>query len=176
MIARTLGVIDDTRASTSDQDKTDTMMSSSNPTILVSDESRGAALDSDLPTPSTSSAAFSAAREQEGRLRGAADHRVPQMHVELGPPSHFFAGGEDRLSGVGVFSPAASQPPSPRLERRSLVSEGEGPRRRAGSLSWQSTLNLSSGDSFTLLEGEEGSEGESGALLRKRKGAVSSEA
>ncbi|KAI0055162.1 hypothetical protein BV25DRAFT_1843152 [Artomyces pyxidatus] len=64
--------------------------------------------------------------------------------------------GEERLAGVGVFSPAASQPGSPTLSRaapRGDETEGEG----EGSL----------GESFALLDREDGG-GDGAVQMRKR--------
>lgn len=55
------------------------------------------------------------------RPRGGSDAQVPSA-----APSYFaFAGEEDvQLAGVGVFSPAVSQPGSPSLSRASLNMRG----------------------------------------------------
>jgi hypothetical protein len=167
VIARTLGVIDDTKASTSDRDKTDEMMSNSNPTILVHDESQGASLTTDFPSPSTSG--ILAAREHESRLRESTMRHKPPSSIDLEPSSHYFttSGSGDTLSGVGLFSPAASRPPSPLVERRSLLPE-DVTRRRDGNSSWHSTLGSSSGESSTLLEGVEDDGVELFTSIRRR--------
>jgi hypothetical protein len=41
-------------------------------------------------------------------------------NANLSQPSVFYAGEDNRLSGIGVFSPASSQPPSPVLSRHHL--------------------------------------------------------
>lgn len=169
VIARTLGIIDDTRAATSDPDKSEVVAGGSNPTILVSDESHGPALSSDLPTPSSS--AFAAAHEQEDRLHAATEHHAQLTPSDRVAPTHWFTGGTERLSGVGIFSPVASRAGSPAAERRSFLSGDSGPRRRSGSGSWQNSLRSSAGAFTPRKVGEEG-ETEPGTHLRLRKTAV----
>ncbi|KAF8894021.1 hypothetical protein BD779DRAFT_1504780 [Infundibulicybe gibba] len=82
-IARTLGVIDDVKASTSDKET----VHQDTPTILVHEPKHDAQKD-----PQTS------------------------------PPAFFVSEDNNlKLSGVGVFSPATSQPPSPTISRRTLA-------------------------------------------------------
>lgn len=141
VIARTLGVIDDTKASTSagGPSEVDT------PTIVVQPES---------PPPT-------------------------QTTMTTPPPTYFHGPMEEdgnlELSGVGMFSPAPSQPPSPTLSRRELSSHmhniseermdevtsapaSERPASRASS----------SGDSsYAMLEHESGAE-DAPVTLRRR--------
>lgn len=80
MIARTLGVIDHTKASTSGSGSEDPSI----PTVAIHDD------ESDTtPTPPL----FRSSTEEEGNLK---------------------------LSGVGMFSPLPSEPPSPTISRREL--------------------------------------------------------
>ena len=115
-IARTLGVVDAVKASTSDKatvhHPTATLRA---PAIHIS------ASDSDA-----------ASSEYES------DRPAPPATAGSSGPSLFYVGEGSglALSGVGVFSPAASQPPSPTLSRQSLAGSlhegtGEQLRRRA---------------------------------------------
>ncbi|KAG6918528.1 hypothetical protein DXG01_013618 [Tephrocybe rancida] len=119
-IARTLGVIDDVKASTSD---TATVHQNVNtPAIRV------------IPSQSQSSTPYT---DSEHEAYTAADHASHILrygghrstHSEDGlaalgasQPKAFYASeGENlKLSGVGVFSPATSRPPSPVLTRKTL--------------------------------------------------------
>jgi len=101
-IARTLGVIDDVKASTSDK-----------ATIITP------------PTPGSDSAFSDSDHDSltdhnlHNRMRSPLSDSLLPGNTHFSQPSTFYA-GEDRLSGVGVFSPAASQPPSPTLSRYHL--------------------------------------------------------
>ncbi|ETW80904.1 hypothetical protein HETIRDRAFT_418842 [Heterobasidion irregulare TC 32-1] len=115
VIARTLG---DTSAYTSDKTPAPASAPAPAPTPT---------------TPATSSA--SPATPHPARSTAAAEaESPPAIVVQPGSPhaARFpaFAGAEERLAGVGVFSPAASQPGSPVLGRRQLV-RGEENRERA---------------------------------------------
>ncbi|KIK97793.1 hypothetical protein PAXRUDRAFT_824563 [Paxillus rubicundulus Ve08.2h10] len=132
VIARTLGIVDAVKASTSD-DANET-------TQLISQ-----------PVPSTLPQDTSLARSSEGLA--PEDHRQAQSlacckghnaaaRLEASPasddsirPRAFFVGDEDlQLSGVDVFSPAASSPPSPILPRVNLHTFGSGGVVRAGEI------------------------------------------
>jgi hypothetical protein len=92
-IARSLGVIDDVKASTSDFDKT-----LEPPSIVVQET-----------TP---------AKSEEESSPETAQRPYGSRSI---PPSFFASEASNlKLSGVGVFSPAPSQPPSPTLGRRQL--------------------------------------------------------
>ncbi|KZT72114.1 hypothetical protein DAEQUDRAFT_723282 [Daedalea quercina L-15889] len=90
VIARTLGVIDDTKASTSETGSITT--EADTPVIVIQPES---------PPPA-------------------------QIPLTTPPPTYFPGPMEEdgnlELSGVGMFSPAPSQPPSPTISRRELSS------------------------------------------------------
>ncbi|KAH9839483.1 uncharacterized protein C8Q71DRAFT_514218 [Rhodofomes roseus] len=90
VIARTLGVIDDTKASTSETGSVP--IEADTPTIVIHPES----------PPST------------------------QTTLTTPPPTYFRGPLEEEgnleLSGVGMFSPVPSQPPSPTISRRELGS------------------------------------------------------
>ncbi|KAF8200657.1 hypothetical protein BJ912DRAFT_1054166 [Pholiota molesta] len=118
VVARTLGVIDDVKASTSD--KATIHASHATPTIRVhgvgtpssestfSDSDHDSFLDSSIRRRSRGSLVDDAAPAGEAR-------RPSQ-------PSLFYVGEDNslKLSGVGVFSPAGSQPSSPTLSRHNL--------------------------------------------------------
>ncbi|KAF9049990.1 hypothetical protein BJ165DRAFT_1455614 [Panaeolus papilionaceus] len=106
-IARTLGVVDDVKASTSDKVAADTP-----PAIRVdepdtlSGDSLGSSWISDV------SASASESTTTGEHMNGSSEAK----------PDVFYAGEDNnlKLSGVGVFSPAASQPPSPTISRHHL--------------------------------------------------------
>lgn len=106
MVARTLGVIDDVKASTSD--KATIHHTNNAPTIHVQPTS-----------PKTSTADHDIAIEHsDSSLASAPSLTTPS----LDPPSYFTS--EDHnltLAGVGVFSPASSRPPSPTISRRQTL-------------------------------------------------------
>ncbi|KAJ7187976.1 hypothetical protein C8R46DRAFT_1053229 [Mycena filopes] len=115
-IARTLGIIDDVKASTSDKETIHNKI----PLVRVVDPS----------TPSPSSAELAATdSEHEGTLLGSSGllsstDTLPPLRITT-PASHphaYFTSEENslKLSGVGVFSPAASRPPSPTITRKGL--------------------------------------------------------
>ncbi|KAF9233328.1 hypothetical protein BU15DRAFT_80219 [Melanogaster broomeanus] len=117
VIARTLGIVDDVKASTSDN-ADGTTQSIPVPASLIP---------ATTPTPGRSSEDDLAPEEEEAQAPSAAaghpDHNAAARAVVDGAisPQAFFAGEEDMLlSGVGVFSPAVSVPPSPPLSRTKL--------------------------------------------------------
>ena len=101
VVARTLGVVDDSKASTSDNATIHTTDRSSRapeevPSIVVSNESPVAASGPLLHTSHSSS-------------------------EKLASSDHYFAAAEDiGLSGAEIFSPAGSRPSSPTISRRQL--------------------------------------------------------
>lgn len=124
MIARTLGVIDDVKASTSDKSTVHSGMHT--PSIMIQDTSTSnfdtTPADSDQGTPSNCNGNDGNAVKRS-KMAG-----VSLDSLNVSEPSAFYA-GEDahlKLSGVGVFSPATSQPPSPTLSRRNVFSGGRG--------------------------------------------------
>ncbi|KAH7888497.1 hypothetical protein F5I97DRAFT_706719 [Phlebopus sp. FC_14] len=107
VIARTLGIVDDVKASTSDNNIDE--LTQPVPTVLVQDTSTPQSLSEDA-TPEEAQRRCSAAHVVDNLTSHTADDIKPQA---------FFAGeGDLQLSGVGVFSPAASQPSSPVLSRK----------------------------------------------------------
>jgi hypothetical protein len=101
VIARTLGVIDDSKASTSDNATIHKTSSSSDeelPSIVVS---------TDPLTPTSETSSFRANISSREKLALSPDAM----------PNEYFAADENGLSGAGIFSPATSQPPSPTMSR-----------------------------------------------------------
>ncbi|TFK73900.1 hypothetical protein BDN72DRAFT_956226 [Pluteus cervinus] len=101
VIARSLGVIDDVKASTSDKA---TIHGRVPPAIRVDDSSATSPGDTSPSTPS----------------QHHTDSLKELLHVSQ--PDAYYASEDHvlKLSGVGVFSPAASQPSSPTLSRKQL--------------------------------------------------------
>ncbi|KAF9222746.1 hypothetical protein BS17DRAFT_783330 [Gyrodon lividus] len=115
VIARTLGVVDDVKASTSDS--TNETIPIPVPSAFIQDTSLARA-SADL-APEENHQTQSAACHQGHNT--AADLEDLQASDDSIRPQAFFAGEEDlQLSGVGVFSPAASTPPSPLFSRMKL--------------------------------------------------------
>ncbi|KAG5654388.1 hypothetical protein H0H81_003212 [Sphagnurus paluster] len=124
-IARTLGVIDDVKASTSDLATLHRLhnntAAAAAPTIRI-----------EGTTPSSPSSDFSstptmAMDDKHKHPEPPSAGEYPVGYLETAQPQAFYASEGDslKLSGVGVFSPAASRPPSPVMTRRSLMPEGE---------------------------------------------------
>ncbi|KAJ7859711.1 hypothetical protein B0H13DRAFT_2204890 [Mycena leptocephala] len=110
-IARTLGVIDDVKASTSDKETIHNKI----PVVRIQCAPS---------TPSPDSASLIATDSEQDTLTSSTDtDTLPQL--ESSHPHAYFTSGENslKLSGVGVFSPAASRPPSPTITRRHLFEE-----------------------------------------------------
>ncbi|KAF8236549.1 hypothetical protein L208DRAFT_1357331 [Tricholoma matsutake] len=114
-IARTLGVIDDVRASTSD------MATLHQDTITPSRR-----LQESLTPQSDSSYPYSDQSDTEHAIHIKPDRQL--SHLGVSQPFTFFASEDHnlKLSGVGVFSPATSRPPSPTISRKSLFLESRG--------------------------------------------------
>jgi hypothetical protein len=111
LIARTLGIVDDVKASTSDK-KTIHNLKEGLPSIVLQDTSADTTPPSDsVPTPPATNTV---------KLPSQTDIDHPQL-----PPQTYFASEDTqlRLSGEGVFSPAVSQPSSPTITRRRLRDE-----------------------------------------------------
>jgi len=112
VIARTLGVVEDVKASTSDNPN---IIAEGTPLIRVQDVSS--------PYSEDVSSADSAL-SNDVQKHGDTDTHLSDITAEDSRPQAFFAGEEGlQLSGVGVFSPAASQPPSPVLSRLKLAGQ-----------------------------------------------------
>lgn len=141
MIARTLGVIDATKASTSGELDNAEQLHANKPAIVVHDDS--------TPTPST---------DAEG-----GDHAQSNLPHTTPPASYFRNPTEEegnlRLAGVGTFSPAPSQPGSPTLQRREFLQhshyyDGDAPHRPASA-----SASADSGEDENEDEGEGEGEG-----------------
>jgi len=141
VIARTLGIIDDVKASTSDKETVHA--TSDAPAIRVYEAA----------TPPSLSSSSSSIVTESGRqsLLNSADHaqhnrlrRPPDLNAESFtgahasengslPQAYFTEENSMKLAGVGVFSPAVSRPPSPTMTRKQLNSDlgvGESLRKR----------------------------------------------
>ncbi|EIW63371.1 uncharacterized protein TRAVEDRAFT_69397 [Trametes versicolor FP-101664 SS1] len=136
VIARTLGVIDATKASTSGELDNAEQLHANKPAIVVHDDS--------TPTPST---------DAEG-----GDHAQSNLPHTTPPASYFRNPTEEegnlRLAGVGTFSPAPSQPGSPTLQRREFLQhshyyDGDAPHRPASA-----STSADSGEDENEDEGE----------------------
>ncbi|KII92820.1 hypothetical protein PLICRDRAFT_103296 [Plicaturopsis crispa FD-325 SS-3] len=153
VIARTLGVVDAVKASTSDKPTPPTDSATeavTTPSILISAASAPSIADeygneSHFPVASDSTFSMSSAGDSNyslSTLNSSNTFPLPAPdtpHSELGA----YPGHNLKLSGVDVFSPATSQPPSPTMSRRSIG----------------------------LSDTEEGKEHEHRYNLRKRKGS-----
>ncbi|KAI0328636.1 hypothetical protein GY45DRAFT_1210056, partial [Cubamyces sp. BRFM 1775] len=179
VIARTLGVIDETKASTSGELETSEHLHANKPAIVIH---------SDSTSPSGDAGIDREKREGDGQA------------LHMTPPSSYFRNpteeeGNLQLSGVGTFSPAPSQPGSPTLQRREFMqhahydyethaeedagSEEEGAGAGEGlglgsgaatprDMSGHGSAGSSSGESsFAMLDRDSGSE-DAGVLLRRR--------
>ncbi|KAF5380480.1 hypothetical protein D9615_004558 [Tricholomella constricta] len=126
-IARTLGVIDDVKASTSDI--ATLHQNPSTPSIRVDESS---ASQSDSPFSDSDREPGSPIehnlhnKRPSGLLQTLSENRNSLSYLGASQPQAFYASESDnlKLSGVGVFSPAASRPPSPVMTRKTLQPEG----------------------------------------------------
>lgn len=161
VIARTLGVIDDTKAATS-EDARDVK--------AIDGKSSGA------PAPIIRIHDDSSSSSEE---------RERDVTTPSHPPPTYFENpvegeGNLKLAGADVFSPAPSQPPSPTLSRRDLASHnhnlnshqqmipGTG-RARGESISQLSSVSTASLSSFVMLDKDSGPE-DVGVQVRQRRG------
>lgn len=121
ILARTLGVVDHVKASTSDKETAHEAKVP--PVIRVQD------FDQDV---SFGELAQTFADPECSLGRTAADSRSSDelfATSQTTQPTIFYAGGDDhsnlKLSGIEVFSPAGSQSPSPTISRKRLAFEGK---------------------------------------------------
>ncbi|PSR81191.1 hypothetical protein PHLCEN_2v6526 [Hermanssonia centrifuga] len=149
------GVIDVTKASTSEA--TPSRETHESPSIHVQDESLHPQADEAKGDPSS-------------------------LNVPPAPESYLgdtvVEEGNLKLSGVNVFSPAPSQPPSPTLSRRDLSSHMqpqlqslttmETPRRPRSDTTLSSTHSSSGESNFTMVDKESGSDDAEGTQIRRR--------
>ncbi|KAJ7217854.1 hypothetical protein GGX14DRAFT_438600 [Mycena pura] len=106
-IARTLGIIDEVKASTSDKETIHNQV----PLVRIYE-----------PTPAP---APCMATDSDLQSECSSTDTLPPLRA-WNPPAYFTSEENSlKLSGVGVFSPAASRPPSPTLTRRTLPYEDE---------------------------------------------------
>ncbi|KAJ7346885.1 hypothetical protein DFH08DRAFT_1080835 [Mycena albidolilacea] len=131
-IARSLGVIDHVKASTSDKQtihnkiplvRVQRAPSSSSPNSPST--SLLASTDSETLVDATEQLQQATASKSTSDFNGNSADTLPRLGISthgLSHPDAYFTHGENslRLSGVGVFSPAASRPPSPTITRKHL--------------------------------------------------------
>lgn len=115
-IARTLGVIDDVKASTSDIATVHQNITTSS---IVRIQEPGTPL-------SDSSHPYSDQSDTEHTRHIQSQRQL--SHLGVSQPSTFFASEDHnlKLSGVGVFSPATSRAPSPTISRKNLLLDSRG--------------------------------------------------
>jgi len=194
IIARTLGVIDDTKASTSDRESLHpvTVVEGTDakpPTIIVQSASVPGSL---LNSPSVPADVGRPLDEIKEKLQLEIDRSIthPQSSSSLYE-------GNPALAGVGVFSPAASTPSSPTIERKRIGSMSKGSgitplsqldddngsseravtdeeeeeeiiKSRVGRLGSWGSMSAGLDSSYAFVDRESGSE-DSGVLLRRRQ-------
>ena len=193
IIARTLGVIDDTKASTSDRQSLHTVpvvegTDAEPPSIIV----QSASVTGTMPTSPSIPADISQPLED---LQLAIDTSHISQHQSS---SSSLYEGNPALAGVGVFSPAASTPSSPTIGRKrfgslskgsngitpftpledetasseKLTTDGEGEgeiiKSRLGREGSWGSMSAGLDSSYALVDRDSGSE-ESALLLRRRQ-------
>lgn len=172
VIARTLGVIDDTKASTSDQESVHPVAvvqgsDTKPPAIVVQSASITGGV---LTSPSPPNDMVDQPSDEAGEKLQLETDR--SNHPQSSSSSSLYE-GNPALAGVGVFSPPASMPPSPTIEKK-----------RFGSFSKSSTimtplsqLDDESGNSEKAIttdgEGEEDSTIKSGSRRKGSWGSMS---
>ena len=195
IIARTLGVIDDTKASTSDRESLHPVAVAEGtdmkpPTIIV----QSASVAGSLPnSPSVPAEVGQPLDEIDEKLQLEIDSS--NSHPQSSSSSSLYE-GNPALAGVGVFSPAASMPSSPTIERKRFGSLSKGSiiitplsqlddengssekattdgeediiESRVGRMSSWGSMSAGLDSSYALIDGESGSE-DSGVLLRRRQ-------
>lgn len=109
VIARTLGIVDDVKASTSDQPA---VTAEGTPLILVEDTSSEESFPAEQDNYTSS-----VHRQYNTDMRSAGVQEEMKLQA-------YFTGEEDlQLSGVGILSPSPSQPSSPVLPHENLSGE-----------------------------------------------------
>jgi hypothetical protein len=111
VIARTLGIVDDVKASTSDQP---VVTAQGTPSILVEDTS------SEESFPAEQDSYISSVHRQYNT-----DMRSAGVQEETKLMAYFTGEEHLQLSSVGVLSPSPSQPSSPVLPHENLYGEDE---------------------------------------------------
>ncbi|TDL25918.1 hypothetical protein BD410DRAFT_783907 [Rickenella mellea] len=156
VIARTLGVIDSTKASTSDKRVHDNGRAvdgipQSAPPSISADESDNKRTTSHGQTIAVTDTSARSERDS--------------------PPAYFFSPSEERtlkISGAGVFSPAVSRPSSPPTERRQRAQQDD-------SSAPSTTSSSPTDDGSYIMLGRDLSFGESSSFVRRRTGGESLE-
>ncbi|ESK96554.1 hypothetical protein Moror_6774 [Moniliophthora roreri MCA 2997] len=117
VIARTLGIVDDVKASTSDKQ---TVHAVRELPIIQIDSPKSPTFDNAIPPPKLEDVHnpyfdFGSSQSSLNAEERNAD----------GSPQEYFTSEENnlKLSGFGVFSPATSQPPSPTITRRQMQTD-----------------------------------------------------
>ncbi|THV02418.1 hypothetical protein K435DRAFT_775608 [Dendrothele bispora CBS 962.96] len=134
VIARTLGVVDDVRASTSDRQTVHTIADSSSsssspplPPPIVHVQEPSIHVESSSPSPGNSGEC-SSSQDNHHKLftLDSSQSSLTATTPDGFSPLEYFTSEDNnlKLSGVGVFSPAPSQPPSPTISRRTLAMDG----------------------------------------------------
>ena len=198
IIARTLGVIDDTKASTSDRESLHAAgvvvegTDAKPPSIIVRSASASGIASTNPAIPAD--------------IGQPLDGIGEKLQLEIEPsrprrPSHSSSSlyeGPPALAGVGVFSPAVSTPSSPTIERKrfgslskgstiispltqlddengssdKVVTDGEGEeeviKSRVGRKGSWGSMSAGLDSSYALVDRDSGSE-DSGVLLRRRQ-------
>ncbi|KAK7053442.1 hypothetical protein VNI00_004068 [Paramarasmius palmivorus] len=114
VIARTLGIVDDVKASTSDKQTVHTIHE---PPIIQIDSPKSPASDETSSTKPKEDVHNPYFDFGSSRSSLNTDTRSP----DNSPPEYFTSEENNlKLSGFGVFSPATSQPPSPTITRRQM--------------------------------------------------------
>jgi len=194
IIARTLGVIDDTKASTSDRESLHTAAVAKEtytepPSIIV----QSASIAGSMPT--TPSIPVDTGRPLDGRVEKLQFGIAGSHSQHQSSSTSSLYEGNPALAGVGVFSPAASTPPSPTIERRrfgslsngitpfspledetgsneKVITDGEGEeeilKSRVGRKGSWGSMSAGLDSSYALVDKDSGSE-DSGVLLRRRQ-------
>ncbi|KAJ3513717.1 hypothetical protein NLJ89_g2801 [Agrocybe chaxingu] len=125
-IARTLGVIEDVKASTSDKPTIHAVSSSDTPVIRITGSLTPSSTDSLLSDSDFESMTnHSLHNRMRSPLSDSVEMSASESSSQDSQPSVYYAGEDTslKLAGVGLFSPAASQPPSPTISRRHLPQE-----------------------------------------------------
>lgn len=203
IIARTLGVIDDTKASTSDRQSLHPVAvvegnEAKPPAIIV----QSASVAGSMSTSSSIKTDIGQPLDGIGeklRLELDGSHPRPQSSS-----SSSLYEGNPALAGVGVFSPAASTPSSPTIEKKRfgsfskgsngitplssldggngsserMTTDGEGEeeiiKSRVGRKGSWGSMSAGLDSSYALIDRDSGSE-DSGVLLRRRQNAPTME-
>lgn len=122
-IARSLGVIDDVKASTSDKSTIHvTAAPQLQPPLIRVNGVDSPASESTFSSDSDRDSISLDHTHHNRMLRSPLSASMTEDEVDMGSqPSLYYVGEDSKLSGVGVFSPAASMPSSPTISRYNLA-------------------------------------------------------